>query len=1211
MAMKQTGIAGSTLGAVLVAFFFLRAPSPSPSAIKQSITQRPLSAASIAKMGGTVKSPPDGPWMASRSHFAGISNSGGCPPSSEIPVSSSQAAAVKLRQQVWCIPQNERVTAMMAVVPDPVHTHMALLFDRSIEAINLASESADYVMDRYWLPWRPVASSTSTEPAEQDSRGTESQPGLLLFRWNGPAIQTGEPGNSGATLLYVFLVSDTSTDGINGAQFSRAVNYIQQVCGAFHECYGNSRAIRILGPTFSGSLYSLRRLVESRKRQQFMAYSGTVSSICSVWNQGMSKNLNGECPSLDEKPSRVANLEFQPFVTDTETAIKEFIAFLELGRHISPCAANPEVAILSEAATSYGTASRQPAKNDEVSAESGLKKIEPCYANFAYPREISNLRNAYRPSGKNTTAPPPGSENYLPFDLADLEPNKSDETPEFSRSQGPLSKEAVLMDFANDMRREHYKYVGIIGSNVLDVMFLAGFLRNSCPDIRIFVLNSDLLFERDSENAPYIGTLAVATYPMLGRDFVAPGAEHDPSRLPFADGYEQGQFNATVYLLKGLLPQKLAAEPYELGEPRVAGSSSTDVPSQFPLWVSVVGTSGFWPVQVIQGNETPGDPVHGSQSVMRSSDFSPAWKAITMVLSALAFFQVLVLLTASPVLSHLHDFAVTAPACSDRLFFINVASANLALCLTLAAEPAWIYGWRAGAAVPIISITAAIAIVAALLTCLRLNRTCYKQRKLAGKSDRKLLGIQVLYLAIWTLALIGALIWCGLLLDRHGHYGLFFCYRSIHLATGVSPLTPMLPLCACMYAWSLFEIIRLRFNDSARPRLNVEVGFPGSTTEEYIAHSVRRYFLQRNYVIAFFVLLGLWLMAFNPVRPFQLFERLGFGLLYEAWFILVVMLMLSSGLRLGQIWSELRKLLRELERSPIRQAFSRLTGESWSPIWQAGGQEDALTNMSRSFEVLKQIRLSSRSMDEGLKASIAEAEKARTEIRDLIYPRANAQANTGPSVTAREVPRRKELFRLLQEKFAAIQQLLAQVLNHALLFLQKEWDEHSSAAIQTMDTDAKERTNTESADLKSLKSKQESTAIVPLLEQYVALRYVAFIRAVLGHVRLLLIFLAISFSLMLISLNVYSFEPHQSLIWSFTAIFAVIGILAIGVLMEAHRNEILSRVSGTKPNELGWGFYARLVSLGAAPLITLLATHFPSIGKFLLSFFQPGLEALK
>jgi hypothetical protein len=1207
MAMKQTGIAGSTLGAIFLAIWVLRMPGTGPSAPKELIAPPALNAAFAAKSNeSAAKLPPQGPWMASRSHFAGISNAAECLRFDVTPGAAIQPAA--LRRQVWCIPEKERVTAMMAVVPDPVHTHMSLLFDRSMEAVNLATQSRNYVIDRYWLPWRPVGSTASTGPPDQDNGGAESQPGLLLFRWNGSAAETGEPGASGATLLYVFLVSDTSTDGINGAQFSRAVDYIQQVCGASRECYGNEGDIRILGPTFSGSLYSLRRLVQSRAPQRFTAYSGTVSSACAMQNQGLLEKARTECGPWPPAYSRVPNLtEFHSLVTDTETAVARFLEFLASDEHIR-CGGHPQVAILSEAATAYGTASRLPAKNSEMSGPAHETANDPCYASFAYPREISNLRNAYRSDTKSgTSSRSPGAENYLPLDLADVEPNKSDEAPEFSRSQGPLSKEAVLMDFANDMRREHYKYIGIIGSNVLDVMFLANFLRNSCPDIRIFVLNSDLLFERNSENAPYIGTLAVGTYPMLGRNLLSTGTGQDLSRLPFGDGYEQGQFNATLYLLNGLLPQKVTAAPYELPDSPVTQDASPPLPSLLPLWVTVVGTSGFWPVQMLQGAEAAGQTIHDSQSLMRSSDYSPAWKAITLILSALAFLEVLVLLAASPVFSRLHDFAVAAPACSERLWFINVASANLALCVALAAEPAWIYGWKAGFAVPLISVVAAIAIVAVFFTCLYLNRACYRQRTIAGKQNRKLVGLQVLYLAVWALALGGAVLWCRLLLDNDGHYGLFFCYRATHLATGVSPLTPMLPLAACMYAWSIFEIIRLRFNDSARPRLNVRAGFPGSTTEQPIAHSVRRYFLQRNYVIAFFVLVGLWLMALNPAQPFQLFEKIEFERLYEAWFVLVVMLMLSSGLRLGQVWSELRRLLRELERSPIRHAFSRLTGESWSPIWQSGGQEDAWTNMSRSFEVLKRIRLYSTSLDEQLRASIAEAEKARTEIRELIYPPAGDQTANA----VRQAPPSKELFRKLQEKFASIQTLLATVLNHALMFLQVEWDKAGSPGHGTQDQDAKVEALAGGANQNSAPIKSEDTGIVPLLEQYVALRYVAFIRAVLGHVRLLLIFLAISFTLMLISLNVYSFEPHQSLIWSFTAIFAVIGVMAIGVLMEAHRNEILSRVSGTKPNELGWGFYARVISLGAAPLITLLATHFPSIGKFLLSFFQPGLEALK
>lgn len=1204
----------------MLALWVFHAPVAGPAAKQESVRPRPSSVASAEKTSKSNSlSPQDGPWMASRNHFAGIWKAGECPPLPPISTPAKGAADGEVRQQVWCIPPGETVTAMMAIVPDPVHTHMSLVFDRSIEAINLATESANYVMDRYWLPWRPAALAGSAESSAREGMA-ESQPGLLLFRWNGSAAQDGEPGSSGATLLYVFLVSDTSTDGINGAQFSRAVDYIQQLCTGLQHCYGKTDAIRILGPTFSGSLYSLRRLVQSRATQQFVAYSGTVSSRCAQENQGLAKSTK-ECTTSVAMP--VTNLKFQSLVMDTETAVGNFMRWLETDDHID-CTRQPDVAILSEAATAYGKASRSPASvslntakaSDSSSmragkaAASGESAQNLCYASFAYPREISMLRNAY---GKSAASPPPpGSQNYLPLDLADLEPNKIDETPEFSRSQSPLSKEAVLMDFANEMRREHYKYIGIIGSNVLDVMFLANFLRTSCPDIRIFVLNSDLLFERDSENAPYIGTLALATYPMIGRDLRWAGAAQDLPRLPFGDGYEEGQFNAALYLLKGLLPQEITAVPYEATGSFADADSSTGLQPVLPLWVTVVGTSGFWPVQVLRGTETAGTMDRDSHWRLEASDYSPAWKAATIVLSAIALLEVLVLLIATPVLSRLHDFAVAAPACSDRLFFINVASANLALCLALAAEPAWMYGKEAGHVVPLISVIAAIAIAAVVLTCYYVNQTCYSQKKIPGKADPKLVGMQALYTGIWVFALVGALIWWALLGSDRGHYGLFFSYRAIHLATGVSPLTPMLPLWACMYAWSIFEIVRLRFNNSARPRLNVAAGFPGSRSEYDIAHSVRRYFLDRNYVIAFFVALGVWLMAFNPRRPFQLFEEAQFGWLYEVWFVLVVMVMLSSGFRLGQIWMELRKLLRELERSPIRDAFSRLKGESWSPIWQSGGEEDAWTNMSRSFDVLKQIRLCSKSLDEGLKTSIGQAEKARAEVRALVYPGSGQQVSGEPSALAAEVLRtRKELSRSLQEKFSAIQNVLAAVLHRALLVLQQEWDRRCLPEKEAYAESASSQVIVYCADQKPAQHEEKDERTVPLLEQYVALRYVAFIRAVLGHVRLLLIFLAISFSLMLISLNVYSFEPHQSLIWSFTTIFGVIAIMAIGVLMEAHRNEILSRVSGTKPNELGWAFYARVISLGAAPLITLLATHFPSIGKFLLSFFQPGLEALK
>lgn len=750
------------------------------------------------------------------------------------------------------------------------------------------------------------------------------------------------------------------------------------------------------------------------------------------------------------------------------------------------------------------------------------------------------------------------------------------------------------MDFADDMRREHYKYIGIIGSNVLDVMFLASFLRTACPDIRLFVLNPDLLFERDSDNAPYIGTLALGTYPMFGRNLSWTGGEERLPRLPFADQYEESIFNATLLLIKDIAPHWSGADPYEMRAPFAKPSGDS---GGLPVWLTVVGTGGFWPVQVIPSADSKSpDPQH-----MTHSDFSGAWKAVIITLSAVAFLQIMVLLSASPLSSRLHDFAMAGPACSQRLFFINVGSSNLALCLGLAAAPAWRFGSDIEAI--LLSMIAALAIVALFFTCVRLHRLC-RQRRPGRPVPLKILGLDALYMAIWIMAVLGAYVWDRLLYGDPGNYGFFFAYRSIHLATGVSPLTPMLPLGLCMYIWSIFEIWRLRFNDSMRPRLASEIGCPGAETERLIAASVKNYFLDPKYLAAFFVFLVAWLLTLNPVHPFQLFEHPEFGYLYETWFALVVCLMLASGFRLGQIWGQVRKLLRELERSPVRRAFSRLKGENWSPIWQSGGQEEEWTNLSRSFEVLNQIKICDGSLDAKLGEAIQSAVDAREEIHGLLYPsRGQKDANLSPPPD--KLPKtREELIRRMQETFTQIQERMATVLNHALRVLQQYWSTH------VLDSN-------ESADQGSDKPEKtpvpESTATqsVLLLEKYVAIRYMAFIRAVLVHVKLLLIFLAISFSLMLISLNVYSFEPHQSLIWSFTAIFAVIGVTALAVLAEAHRNEILSRISGTKPNELGLSFYVRIASLGAAPLFTLLATHFPSIGRFLVSFFQPGLEALK
>ena len=194
---------------------------------------------------------------------------------------------------------------------------------------------------------------------------------------------------------------------------------------------------------------------------------------------------------------------------------------------------------------------------------------------------------------------------------------------------------------------------------------------------------------------------------------------------------------------------------------------------------------------------------------------------------------------------------------------------------------------------------------------------------------------------------------------------------------------------------------------------------------------------------------------------------------------------------------------------------------------------------------------------------------------------------------------------LIRQEFAGIQQAFANLLHNIAGILPDVWESSPLEPRDDLPEDGAEAATTNKEDLKPEEVQLQRW------ENFAALRFVAFIRGALTYMRHAMIFLGIAFSLVLISLNLYSFEPHQTLLWSFTSLFVVVGVVIVRVLLQVHRDHILSRTTDTKPNEAGLEFYLRVVSVGALPLLTLIATHFPSLGKGLLSLFQPGLEALK
>ena len=78
-----------------------------------------------------------------------------------------------------------------------------------------------------------------------------------------------------------------------------------------------------------------------------------------------------------------------------------------------------------------------------------------------------------------------------------------------------------------------------------------------------------------------------------------------------------------------------------------------------------------------------------------------------------------------------------------------------------------------------------------------------------------------------------------------------------------------------------------------------------------------------------------------------------------------------------------------------------------------------------------------------------------------------------------------------------------------------------------------------------------------------------------------------------------------------TGLFLSFSAGIVLVLAQMHRNPLLSRITNKNAKSLGLDFYLRIAGFGAVPVITWLATEYPSIGGALYGLVKPGLEVMK
>jgi hypothetical protein len=1093
--------------------------------------------------------------------------------------------------------EQSQLEFLLATVPDPLHTRLGLATDTSIQAIQRAAALAGWDFATQWLPWNDSVNQDEKDPAKRieqraEVRRQEEEPGLMVFRHRVPDSSNPEPGKP--RVLFVFLVGETPTAGINPTQFQKARQYMRSLGEG-------ARDVRLMSPTFSGSFSSLAALIAEDKESGARKYRVRSGSATSA--EGIKLLRNQPNVSFD---SASANTKDQ----------KDFFYDILSSYQID----HSEAAILVEDESGYGSGIET-----DATREAKEKQVRV----MTFPRDIAYLRNAYRDNLLASTTDPRAAPN-VNFSLKTE--SGEDSIPTFSLSQTPLEQNAVISQIASTIREEGIRIVQLNATNVLDQLFLARALRRECPDTRILTINADLLFIQATQEESLRGLLAISTYPLFPHVI---RQNDDKLSVVQSDSNGEGVLNATLLLLNsgrlfdytwrsvahppqwllmlgrdGYSPIRAWADPaesdtFEKGDVR----SEIVLPSEpaggwaflcavvslvslaLGVWIDHLWNHSDW--QVDARFDRPGDP-------------KDAWRVFYM-LAVLAGCVCLQLLVCLPVIRNA-DF--------DWRKVIPIVGLLLStLCAWSARRLRKWYFWLALALVCISaqflqhqdrgSLWIAFSIPG-ILACLSVSWTIIGNPARPGApfsdvvKSGKLSEYPVFYssLALVLTAAVGISVWawcCFFGPDQSP----FFSARAIALRFGVSPIWPVLLAAVALGTFAVVQINRLFMAVYQQPEIITES--IDNTLQDRLKRS------HDNFRDSLRSLAGLWtpvqktffkgalggavvvLISLHWWRGFRTIDSLAFDMLSLPLQFAAVTVLLLTCWQVVTLWSQLHSFLTALESIPLAHAFLPPSRSgSARPIWVRHLNLQSLDIHLRKRIVLHDLALSSPG------GTVRTKEKVWYEnYTDLIKGLVNFDATPGRTgrKTRLEILSQQQALRS-KSKEIATSMLEGEIANRLRSQpLAAELDAEDTAKPVGFTGDHRSRSD--------------------LSQAFVAFHFASFLIYGVRQIQNLMVFLSVGSVLLLLSLNSYPLQSPQLISRVLMVLFVVIGLVMWICLTSMERDAILSRINGTQPGQLNSGFYFKLAGFLAPPLASLLASQFPPISNFLFSWLAPTVQGLK
>ncbi|WP_158790009.1 hypothetical protein [Granulicella sp. L60] len=1136
---------------------------------------------------------------------------------------------------------------IVAVVPDPRHTHLSLEFDRFVEAIEGAAQDEEYVYDSSWLPWSrgtpqyPLRADEELE--EQYTEKVEGCPGVLLFR---KALDTGgSPFQNG---LVVFLVGEQPTGGLRLSEWENSILWLQQY--AWRK--DRKETLQVLGPTYSGTLPSLeqrlRTLVPTTaslkansnphaaqkvpdlpRPVQGYVYSGSVQSCSSIkWFKDTLMPMPIEFAAFSENES-----------------VKTF----RLLRYFKTEDIDPEkVAIISEDETAYGSLP----KSAQVTTDTCKNPLDSNVMKLYYPRDISALRTAYQENSL-LSRPAGGGEHeavqtVLPSDLSAGSWEQGDSVPSYSK-QEPLNEEAQLYGIVSQLREKHTEDIILRCSNPLDYLFLIRFLHRTYPEGRVITVGSDLLFRREVDTTEFRGTLTVTDYTLTPHSAEVTGTASslkDGIREPLGSDVESLELAMRALLRlvspeidpKTRCPQTQADPP-----PNLLWSSNCWQQKSLPyfdhalwmkanpensfdspdVWLTVIGRDGYWPVAALN-KDAVASMITDKQSkepLQTIAALQPPCQGPLGLSGKLPVtWNLFAFLSVGPLLLHLTG--VWNPSFLRFLRLDNAFETRndwrwglvFSTSCTLAFFPLWSLLIpvleQSNVPDPVLSYGyAAVLIIWWVLIILRMR---LREQPLNWKV---VLGFTLVSLSL-ACCLSAALTHDLSSVDKSP-----FSYRAMHLTNGVSPLLSLWILLVGLYLWSLQSLNGNTLVSEERPLLppaeplkspdsdsgtSQKLASVRSRISDAMAQRIEmpaRMFEHHWGVILPPIIFLAAFAVFHNEMAISSFERPWLSRFFCLSLGAMIALIVLEASSVVITWSQLNRLLRALSRTPLRRTFRAIRGFSGTSLWHISG------DVPRSqYQILER-----------------QIESAETVCR--LYPDSRFLPSPEDLLLIRKMVIVGNSFRLqynTEMDRSAQWNAPLRVPDTDTVYQMREVIKDSVAALfhgfleQAWHAELPERTKQNLEAVGEGKNPKETDLFLPLsndetvraAEEFVCLSYVSYIQNILARIRSLIVSIVLLYVAAGLAVAVYPFSPRPQ-IASFLLIFLLGLSITVSIVYSGmERDCILSDITNTE-STLGWEFYQKLALFLVPTIFALLTAQFPELTDSFLGWVQPGLSAVK